>query len=243
MLPKTDLYSFTTDQYHKLIDARIVRDGDGIELLDGSLYRKGAFGTWSTPTMVDADDLYRLSRRQFRQLVRAEILLPEDRVEFVEGLVLRCMTLLPPHSGAVIRLNTLIGPMVRPGWRYRQEQPLILTDGEPEPDGLIATGTEDDNYRFHPTGRDVELVIEVADSSLVRDRGIKLSSYARAGISCYWIVNLVDRQIEVYTHPDAAADDPIYRDRAVFTGYQAVEIIVAGESVGGITTAAILPPP
>lgn len=241
LLPKADLYRFTVDQYQRMFDAGILRPGDGVEMVEGALFRKEAFGT-ETENAVDIGDLFRLSRQQFRDLIRSEILPPENRLEFVEGLVLTRMMLLPPHSGAVIRLNALIKPMLPSGWRYRQEQPLILTDGEPEPDDLIAAGTDDDNYRFHPTGRDAELVIEVADSSLIRDRSIKLSSYARAGIPVYWIVNLIDRQIEVHTNPDAAADEPAYRGRVVYTHDQLVAVMVAGHVVGTIAPAAILPP-
>jgi Uma2 family endonuclease len=109
------------------------------------------------------------------------------------------------------------------------------------PDGAVATGTNDDNFRFHPLGKDVALVIEVADTTLNRDRGIKLRSYARAGIVCYWIVNLNDRQIEVYTDPDSAAEVPTYRKPQIFKPGDSVPLEIGGRIVANIAFDEILP--
>jgi hypothetical protein len=79
---------------------------------------------------------------------------------------------------------------------FRSEYPSSDATG---PDGLVACGDIDDYAAGHPTPAAVGLVIEVADASLEKVRGNKLRSYARAGIICYWIVNLIDRQVEVDT--------------------------------------------
>lgn len=80
-------------------------------------------------------------------------------------------------------------------------------------------------------------MIEVADSSLARDRTIKLPSYARAGIVCYWIINLIDRQIEVHTQPDASAEVPTYRDRQIFKPGDTVPLIIDGQTMAQIPVA------
>ena len=81
---------------------------------------------------------------------------------------------------------------------------------EPEPDIAIVRGTDADYRRRIPTAADVALLVEVSDSTLGQDRGMKLAAYARDGIAVYWIVNLVDRQVEVYTRPVKAGR---YRSR------------------------------
>jgi Uma2 family endonuclease len=67
--------------------------------------------------------------------------------------------------------------------------------------------------------------------------------YARAGIPMYWIVNLIDRQIEVHTNPDATAEEPVYRSRVVHThDHHPIDVMVAGQVVGKLAPVAILPP-
>jgi hypothetical protein len=190
--------------------------GDAIELLEGLLYRK-SYPDVPTPVgMVDVGSIFPLTPAQFRLMGRAGILSDDDNVELIEGVIYNHMTILPPHTGTVIRLNGVLKPLMPAGWRYRQEQPIVLFDGEPIPDGVIATGSDDDNFRFHPLARDVDVAIEVADSSLLRDRTIKLRSYAHAGIPVYWNINLIDRQVEVHTDPDPlAVPGPTYRRREV----------------------------
>ena len=74
----------------------------------------------------------------------------------------------------------------------------------------MVRGDRRDYLQRHPAPDDVLLVVEVADASLARDRGVKKQSYAQAGIPIYWIVNLPDRQIEVYTDPTGPSAAPDY---------------------------------
>jgi Uma2 family endonuclease len=86
------------------------------------------------------------------------------------------------------------------------------------------------------------MVGEVADTSLPTDRTIKLRAYARAGIPIYWVVNLVDRQVEVYTDPfTPPTGDPHYRTRTDYGPGQSVPLVVAGATVGSIPVDAVLP--
>lgn len=85
------------------------------------------------------------------------------------------------------------------------------------------------------------MVIEVADSSLARDRRDKGRSYARAGIAVYWIVNLVDGVIEVYSNPEPTALSPVYRDRTDYRPGQDVPLVLDGVNVGSIPAAELLP--
>ena len=98
----------------------------------------------------------------------------------------------------------LVGRALRgalpPGWLVRVQDPIALDDdSEPEPDVAVVPGEYRDYITGHP--RRPVLVVEVAESSLAFDRGRKGSLYARGGVEDYWIVNLVDRELEVYRDP------------------------------------------
>jgi Uma2 family endonuclease len=88
------------------------------------------------------------------------------------------------------------------GCYIRIQSPVTLPPYDvPEPDGLIVRGTDADYTLRHPVAQDVLCVIEVADASLRRDRGYKLELYAGSGLPIYFIVNLIDRVVEVYSEP------------------------------------------
>ena len=184
--------------------------------------------------------VFRLTVGQYHELIDAGILTTEDPVELLEGVLVYHMSQDPLHAGTVEAVEDVIRPALPAGWRYRSEKPITLADGEPEPDGVIARGARSDSFLAHPTAADVALVIEVSNSTLGPDRTVKLRGYARAGIPVYWIVNLIDRQVEVYADPDPAAlPEPAYRTRTVYAGDAAVPVPVVGTTV----PAAVLLPP
>jgi Uma2 family endonuclease len=93
----------------------------------------------------------------------------------------------------------------------------------------------------HPGPEEVALVVEVADTTLQRDRGFKQRVYARAGIPVYWIVNLLDRQCEVYTAPSGPAEQSNYGQRQVYTASETMPVTIAGIEVGRVAVRHILP--
>jgi Uma2 family endonuclease len=106
------------------------------------------------------------------------------------------------HIWAVENLPEIFAQVRSIGSYVRVQQPITLPpDGEPEPDGAIVRGSKDDYRTRKPAAADVSCVIEVADSSLDRDRGTKQRIYADAGIGQYVIINLVERVVEVYEQP------------------------------------------
>ena len=82
----------------------------------------------------------------------------------------------------------------------------------------------------HPSQADIALVIEVADSSISRDHD-KCRLYARARIVAYWIVNLVDRRVEVYTDSTGEEESPTYRTREDFELGDDVPFCIEGQQV------------
>ena len=104
------------------------------------------------------------------------------------------------HSSAVTAVDYALRAVLPPGWIVRNQQPVSLDDeSEPEPDLAVVAGRPGDHRYAHP--QRPALAVEVADSSLQFDRQQKGSLYARAGIEDYWIVNLVDRVVEIYRDP------------------------------------------
>ena len=144
----------------------------------------------------------------------------------------------PPHSWTVEALRDAIGRLLPPGWSFRQEQPVAIPDiNEPEPDLVVVKGGRDDYAKRHPRPNEVALLVEVADSTLEKDRGPKLRAYARGGIQVYWIVNLIDRQLEIHTGPGPEG----YREGQVIAADGEAPFVIDGTEVGRIPISAILP--
>jgi len=173
--------------------------------------------------------VFRLSVEQYHTMIEAGVFADDERVELLEGILVRKMSKNPPHRIVVGNLLELMFKTLPAGWHYQSQDPVTLSDGEPEPDGAVARGARGDYRGGHPTPADVPLVIEVADSSLRLDRGIKLRSYARAGIGEYWIVNLVDGVVEVYTRPGRKGRWPAYLDTTVRTRGDVLRLPIGGD--------------
>lgn len=194
-----------------------------------------------TGAVYTNEPLFPLTVDQYHELIRSGKLTDADPVELLEGILVFKMPKNAPHATSNALVRREIEPKLPAGWHYRSQEPITLTDGEPEPDGAVVRGRIEDYAMRHPAGEDVALVIEVADSSLDRDRGIKLRSYARAGIAQYWIINLIDRQIETYTEPDPVAARPTYLRQSVFSVTAMVPLTLAGSEVAAVNPALLFP--
>ena len=110
-----------------------------------------------------------------------------------------------------------------------------------EPDLVVARGTRNDYRNRAPAPADVPLVIEVASTSYVADRGPKLRQYAAAKIPIYWIVNIPMRRIEVYRDPAGKGRSAGYREVTHYDDKAEVPIVIEGREAGRILVAEILP--
>jgi Uma2 family endonuclease len=138
-----------------------------------------------------------------------------DPVELIGGQLVVAEPQGTYHVTTVGMIGDRLGAALPPGWIVRIQAPLALDDeSAPEPDLAVVRGTRADYRRAHP--RVAALIVEVADSSLVFDREQKGSLYARAGAEDYWIVNLVDRVLEVHRDPGPDPSAPYgWRYRSV----------------------------
>jgi Uma2 family endonuclease len=152
----------------------------------------------------------RFSVAEYHRLIEVGILKEGDRVELLEGFVIVKKEHTPPHDAAIQKGNKGWLRLLPPGWDVRVQSAVTLTESEPEPDFAIVRGNETAYLNCHPSAADVGLVVEVSDSTLPGDRHDKGRIYARVGIPRYWIVNLPDGLVEVYTAPSGPTADPCY---------------------------------
>ena len=145
------------------------------------------------------------------------------------------------HAAAVDLGYVALLSAIPPGWTVRGQNPLALDDeSAPEPDLAVVRGSPADLRHAHPTRP--ALVIEVAESSLQFDRLTKGSIYARAGIADYWIVNLIDRVVEVYREPGTDLTAPFgWRYTSVTRLRPLDSITPLGVPAAPIRVAALLP--
>src|SRR5262245_29750446 len=197
--------------------------------------------TAAPPLFANLHSLRRFSVAEYHQMIQSAILTDEDKVELLEGYVVLKMPRNPPHDGTIDLLKDVLPPLVPAGWLLRVQQAVTLTASEPEPDFAFVQGNKRSFLARHPTPSDIGLVIEVADSSLDRDRNEKGAIYARDGIPTYWIVNLVDRRIEVRTVPGSAGGQPAYTQQQAYGPGDAIPLVIGGVTVATIPVQDLLP--
>ena len=165
--------------------------------------------------VTPAVGIRRFSRLEYERLAELEFFQPDERLELIDGLLVVREPQDSPHATGVRLVLRALREVFGAGWIVDSQLPLALDDySEPEPDAAVVAGHPRDYRDAHPT-RPV-LIVEVAESRLAFDRREKASLYARAGIADYWVVNLVDRVLEVYREPVAAPAAPYgFRYRSV----------------------------
>ncbi len=160
--------------------------------------------------------LRRWKRVEYERLVDLGVF-RGDPVELIGGQLVVAEPQGSRHATAVGAADDALRAVLPPGWIVRAQMPVALDDeSAPEPDLAVVPGARADYRASHPPRP--ALALEVADSSLDFDREHKGSLYARAGVQDYWIVNLIDRVLEVYRDPGPDPSAPYgWRYRSVQT--------------------------
>jgi len=176
----------------------------------------------------------RFTREEYLRMREVGILTEDDPVELINGQIVEMSPENSPHRICIAKLNQILVRALADTGCFVQPQSTLPLDeyNLPEPDLAVLRGTPDELMEEELP---VALVVEVADTSLERDRGVKQSLYAQADIPVYWIVNLDARELEGYSDPG----DERYRERRTFDESDTVEIPV--ESTGSITVSDMLP--
>ena len=184
---------------------------------------------------------FRLSVADYHDMIAKEILSSEDRVELLDGYLVTKTGQKSSHSSTLIRTGRRLDRETPNGYSVRTQVPITLESSEPEPDVAVVRGDDRTYDQRHPLPTEVALIVEVADSSLRLDREVKGPIYARAGIPIYWIVNLSEARVEVYTLPSGPGDDPKYAERKNYSAADSIPLILDGELVASIPVAELLP--
>ena len=189
------------------------------------------------PLVIALGELWRFSVADYHKMAEVGILSDDDRVELLDGVVVRKVSKNPPHVIAARLVRERLEAVLPAGWSVWTQDPITLDAGEPEPDAMVVRGGTLDYRLRHPRPAEVPLVVEVADASIGRDQGWKRSIYARNGVPTYWIVNLVDRTLEVYTAP-AAGD---YTRTQTLAAADRADLVLDGATVGSVAVGDFLP--
>ena len=192
--------------------------------------------TGPPPHSLALPEVYRMTVEEYERMAAAGVL-DDPRVELINGYLVKKMGKNPPHIWAVDAIIEALRATLPHRW-CRKEDPVRIPDfDEPEPDVAVVRGNRDDYRDRIPEPKDVVLLVEVAESTLDRDQGEKRRAYASGGILDYWIINLVARQVEVYSNP-AAGD---YRSLQVFKLGDEIPILIEDVEVGRISASDVLP--
>jgi Uma2 family endonuclease len=151
---------------------------------------------------------HRWTTDAYDRMVAHGLFSPGEHVELIDGEVVNMTPQGSAHITALLLVHQRLQQVFGAGFHVRPQAPLVADPlSEPEPDVSVVRGTVRDYAGCHPCGREAVLVVEVSDSSLEYDRATKGSLYARAGIPEFWIVSLINLQLEVYRkpQPDPAA--------------------------------------
>ena len=183
----------------------------------------------------------RFTRAEYERLIDLGVFQPGEPIELIGGELIVAEPQGAAHYTAICKTASALQTAFGPGWYARMQGPIGLDDeSEPEPDIAVVPGVPDDYARAHPER--AVLTVEVAESSLALDRRHKGSLYARAGLADYWIVNLVDRVLEVYRVPVADAATPFgwrYAEREVLDAFARVSPLAASQS--SVSVSQLLP--
>jgi Uma2 family endonuclease len=182
--------------------------------------------------------LYRMGVDQYESLVESGVFTKRDKLHLIDGYLVAKMTQGDPRSTADDLCRDQLAGVLPAGWYLRSNKPVrIPPRSKPEPDHAVVRGKVRDYSRRSPEPADVALVVEIAESSLTADRKLMASVYGNAGIPIYWIVNLVDRQVEVYTGPTPTG----YAACDVYKPGSDVPVVIDGKVVGQIAVDDLLP--
>jgi len=188
---------------------------------------------------IPFDEIHRMTVNEYERLADSGIL-DDPQVELINGLLVQKMTRKPRHVSACELVAGALEALLPEGWYIREQNPLRIPDyDEPEPDIVIARGSRGRYATRHPGSEDVALVVEVADTSLGKDRGEKLLAYGQGGVPVYWIVNLLDNQIEVYSEPDRTSGG--YARCVVHAASDSVPLEIEDAEAGRVAVSDVLP--
>jgi Uma2 family endonuclease len=157
------------------------------------------------------DGRVRFSRDVYHRIFETGLLDGQQRFELLDGEIVMMSPIGPTNAGLLSRLQSFFARRLPDSMTCRVQLPIVADEhSEPEPDLAIVNSREDDYTTRHPVPIDVLLLVEVATTSIQIDLGVKVSLYARAGVTEYWVVDVERRLVIVHREPE-------------FSGYHSVQ--------------------
>ena len=172
------------------------------------------------------------TRSEYVKMFDAGVFEPEDRLELIEGKILAISPQNCLHATEVTLVQETLSDIFRSSSTIRVQLPMDVNEiSQPEPDIAVVEGKARDYLNHHPMT--ALLIVEVSDTTLDYDRETKSSLYAKVGIEDYWILNLADRQLEVYRRPASMANQPFgfgYKQINYYTDEDSISPLAHPES-------------
>lgn len=160
-----------------------------------------------SPSSAQRDDnrvrTLRWTAERYRAAINAGLFKEDEPLELIDGYIIEKMPVGEPHADCLSGLLPHFILKFRKKYKFRAQDPIALADhDQPQPDFAVVEKKVYNRKTGHPQPDDIYLLIEIAQTSLDFDRTVKVATYAAAGIAEYWIINLRDRQVEVYLRPN-----------------------------------------
>jgi len=206
-----------------MIDEGVFAPDENVELINGMIIEM--YPPDNRPSIDGAAALspWRITSERYLEMIREGVIGPDDRVELINGMIIEMSPAGPSHADVIDRLNELLFP-IRGKHRIRIQSTMVLSEGQIyDPDFmLLKPRPSNDSYKDrHPGADDVALVIEVAGSSLAKDREIKLPVYAAAVIAEFWLIDLETETVSIHREPVGEA-------------YQSVQTVEKGGTIDAL---------
>jgi Putative restriction endonuclease len=193
------------------------------------------------PAVPPLRPMRRFTVDEYHRLIEAGFFAHDERYELLDGWIIHKMSRNPPHELVIMLLEDALPAILPADWIRRTQSAVTLSRSEPEPDISIVRGPKRRYSDHHPGPSEIGLVVEVADTSVAEDRTVQGSIYARDSLPVYWIVNIPDRCIEVYTDPTGPGEQPTYRNVQSYRPPQEIPLWLEGREVARIPVRDLLP--
>lgn len=186
---------------------------------------------------VAADGPRRFTVEEYYVMGETGVLKPEERVELIQGEIIEMSPKGPEHCASTSYAEDCFRGRLGNRALVRTQDPIHLGEhSEPEPDVVLAAPHPKRYADHHPTPQEILYVLEIADTTLAKDRMVKAKLYAEAGLIQYGILNVNARELEDYRDPDADG----YRTKHTYRADESFTLVAFPEVC--ITVGELLPP-